>query len=105
MDVTRLKDMGVAINEIIDWESSENERRTCVRPNVDDILDQQKQIYHGLDNLLSKVALEVKKDVPPGWATSLNVLYFPQLGELSNAHYKDPNPPNVRFQDTSYASP
>ena len=84
VDVARLKDMGSAINDIIDWESSENERRTCVRPHKDDILDQQKQIYHGLDNLLSKVALEVKKDVPLGWATSLNVLYFPQLGQRSS---------------------
>lgn len=73
--------MGAAINETIDWETSENERRTCVRPNIDEILDQQKQIYHGLDGLLSKVALEVKKAVPSGWVDSLNVLYFPQLGE------------------------
>lgn len=73
--------MGATINETIDWETSENERRTCVRPHVDDELDQQKQMLYGLDHLLSKVAMEVKRDIPEGWAESLNVLYFPQLGE------------------------
>lgn len=77
--------MGSAINETIDWETSENERRTCVRPHVDEELDRQKQVYHGLDNLLSKVALEVKTTIPIGWADSLNVLYFPQLGALSSS--------------------
>jgi DNA mismatch repair protein MSH5 len=77
--------MGIQINDTIDWEASENERRTCVRPHVDEELDQMKQIYHGLDNLLSKVALEVKRAVPEGWATELNVLYFPQLGMIARS--------------------
>ena len=105
VDVTRLKDMGVAINEIIDWESSENERRTCVRPQVDEVLDQQKQVYHGLDNLLSKVALEVKKDVPSGWATSLNVLYFPQLGRSPIARRRGPSPPKMSIRRIPHMRP
>lgn len=83
VDLARFKEMGATINDTIDWETSENERRTCVRPRVDEELDQQKQVLYGLDNLLSKVAIEVKKDIPEGWAESLHVLYFPQLGESS----------------------
>lgn len=81
VDVNRFQEMGATINETIDWETSENERRTCVRPRVDEELDQHKQMLYGLDHLLSKVAIEVKKDIPDGWAETLNVLYFPQLGK------------------------
>lgn len=49
-----------------------------------------KQVYHGLDNLLSKVAMEVKKVVPIGWTTELNVLYFPQLGEACGIQMTQP---------------
>jgi DNA mismatch repair protein MSH5 len=73
--------MGTAINETIDWETSESERRTSVRQHIDEELDDLKRVYYGLDNLLSKAALQVKKSVPSSWAPSLNVLYFPQLGQ------------------------
>jgi DNA mismatch repair protein MSH5 len=64
MDVSKLKKMGTAINETIDWETSENERRTSVRQHIDEELDDLKRVYYGLDNLLSKAALQVKKSVP-----------------------------------------
>ena len=82
----KLREMGEMINETIDWETSENERRVCVRQHIDPELDEFKRVYNGLDSLLSKVALQVRKSVPYEWASSLNVLYFPQIGAYLHTH-------------------
>lgn len=83
IDKAQIHTLGQTIDSIIDWEVSENENRTCVRPRVSPPLDEMKAVYAGLDNLLSRVALDVRAvdDIPEGWASALNVLYFPQLGE------------------------
>lgn len=49
--------MGDMINDTIDWEMSENERRVTVRQRIDDELDGWKRIYHGLDSLLVSCSL------------------------------------------------
>ncbi|KAF8297748.1 hypothetical protein DL93DRAFT_760795 [Clavulina sp. PMI_390] len=82
VDSVRLQEMGRLINERIDWETSENERRTCIRHGIDEELDKFKHAYYGLDQVLSRTALKIKKEVPPDSVESLNVLYFPQLGYL-----------------------
>ncbi|KAF8158870.1 muts domain V-domain-containing protein [Mycena galopus ATCC 62051] len=76
------RDVGNRINEIIDWEESANAGRICVRPGVDEELDNRKHVYHGIDAVLSKVAEQICQTVPPDYASSLNVVYFPQLGFL-----------------------
>ncbi|KAF8320953.1 muts 5 family protein [Clavulina sp. PMI_390] len=81
VDSVRLQQMGRLINERIDWETSENERRTCIRHGIDEELDKFKHAYYGLDQVLSRTALKIKKEIPPDSVESLNVLYFPQLGE------------------------
>ena len=86
MNVMKLREMGEMINETIDWEVSENERRVCVRQYIDPELDEFKRMFNGLDSLLSKVALQVRESVPYEWASSLNVLYFPQLGAHLHAN-------------------
>ena len=53
-----------------------------MKPLVDEGLDELKKTYHGLDDLLSIVATDVVESVPPEFQSSLNVLYFPQLGYL-----------------------
>jgi len=82
----------------IDWEESTLLQRVCVRPHIDEELDNRKHIYNGIDAVLvsnelrscsygwvnaaqSKVAEGISPTVPPHYATSLNVVYFPQLGE------------------------
>ncbi|KAF8294171.1 hypothetical protein DL93DRAFT_856925 [Clavulina sp. PMI_390] len=82
VDSVRLQEMGRLINERIDWETSESERRTCIRHGIDEELDKFKHAYYGLDQVLSRTALKIKKEVPPDSVESLNVLYFPQLGYL-----------------------
>ncbi|OCH92840.1 hypothetical protein OBBRIDRAFT_725988 [Obba rivulosa] len=82
LDGACLRELGTAINATIDWEESINSGRVCVRPHIDEDLDNLKHIYHGIDDVLSKVARRISEMVPPDYATSLNVVYFPQLGFL-----------------------
>ncbi|KAJ3316158.1 MutS protein msh5, partial [Blyttiomyces sp. JEL0837] len=77
-----LKDIGVLINSVMDFDASKDENRCVVKPGVDDSLDDQRRIYQGLDNLLSHAANEVSKSLPQALSKSLNVVYFPQLGYL-----------------------
>ncbi|KAJ7505221.1 muts domain V-domain-containing protein [Mycena galericulata] len=82
LDIASFRDVGNRINEIIDWEESANAGRVCVRPNIDEELDNRKHVYHGIDAVLSKVAEQICQTVPPDYASSLNIVYFPQLGFL-----------------------
>lgn len=82
LDIASFRDVGNRINEIIDWEESANAGRVCVRPNIDEELDNRKHVYHGIDSVLSKVAEQICLTVPPDYASSLNIVYFPQLGFL-----------------------
>ncbi|KII86749.1 hypothetical protein PLICRDRAFT_164045 [Plicaturopsis crispa FD-325 SS-3] len=82
LDIASFRDVGNAVNETIEWEESVNESRVCVKPHIDDELDRRKHVYHGIDAVLSKVADKMAKSVPADHASSLNVVYFPQLGFL-----------------------
>ncbi|KIK45627.1 hypothetical protein CY34DRAFT_22463 [Suillus luteus UH-Slu-Lm8-n1] len=82
LDIASFKDTGNAVNETIDWEESTNNNRICVRPHIDEELDQRKHVYAGLDAVLSKVAEQTCQKIPVDYTASLNVVYFPQLGFL-----------------------
>ncbi|KAL1950078.1 hypothetical protein VTO73DRAFT_5200 [Trametes versicolor] len=82
LDVASFRELGNTVNETIDWEESTNAARVCVRPHIDEELDNLKHIYHGIDAVLSKVATQISATVPLDYASSLNVVYFPQLGFL-----------------------
>ncbi|TBU56560.1 hypothetical protein BD310DRAFT_960111 [Dichomitus squalens] len=82
LDVSNFRQLGSAVNEIIDWEESTNTGRVCVRPRIDEELDNLKHIYNGIDSVLSKVAVQVSATILPDYTPSLNVVYFPQLGFL-----------------------
>ncbi|CAA7258834.1 unnamed protein product [Cyclocybe aegerita] len=82
LDTATFKELGSRINEIIDWEESSTNERVCVRPHIDEDLDNRKHVYHGIDSILSTVAEQIADTVPPDFAASLNVVYFPQLGYL-----------------------
>ncbi|KAJ3149151.1 MutS protein msh5 [Geranomyces variabilis] len=77
-----LKQIGHIITNMVDFDSSLSEARFVVKPHVDDELDEMKRTYHGLDDLLSQVAHEISATMSREFATSLNVIYFPQLGYL-----------------------
>ncbi|KZP31496.1 hypothetical protein FIBSPDRAFT_907696 [Athelia psychrophila] len=82
LDIATFRDVGAWVNEIIDWEESSNTGRVCVRPKIDEGLDNHKYILAGLGSVLSKVAEQISSTIPPNFAPSLNVSYFPQLGFL-----------------------
>lgn len=82
LDIASFKDTGNAVNETIDWEESTNNNRICVRPYIDEELDQRKHVYAGLDPVLCKVADQICQKIPADYTASLNVVYFPQLGFL-----------------------
>ncbi|KZT60301.1 hypothetical protein CALCODRAFT_492631 [Calocera cornea HHB12733] len=82
LEVASFRDMATLVNETIDWDASELECRVAVRPRVDEALDNVRHIYHGLDSLMSRVALELSRHIPPQFASELNVCYYPQLGYL-----------------------
>ncbi|KAI0304271.1 muts domain V-domain-containing protein, partial [Multifurca ochricompacta] len=82
LDIAAFREVGTLINETIDWEESTLLQRVCVRPHIDEELDNRKHMYDGVDAVLSKVAEGISPTVPQDYATSLNVVYFPQLGFL-----------------------
>ncbi|KAI0632052.1 DNA mismatch repair protein MutS [Trametes polyzona] len=82
LDVATLRQLGNTVNATIDWEESTNAARVCVRPHIDEELDNLKHIYHGIDSVLSKVATQISGTIPSDYTSSLNVVYFPQLGFL-----------------------
>ncbi|KAI8819391.1 muts domain V-domain-containing protein [Fimicolochytrium jonesii] len=88
-NVQELKSVGSLINNVVDFDASVNEARFVVKPHVDDELDEMKRTYHGLDDLLSQVAHELGDIIPPEFATSMNVIYFPQLGYLITIPLKE----------------
>ncbi|OCB88935.1 hypothetical protein A7U60_g3890 [Sanghuangporus baumii] len=82
LNVASFREVGNAIHETIDWEESLYAGRVCVRPAIDEELDKWKHIYNGLDSVLSRVATQISETVPADYTSSLNVVYFPQLGFL-----------------------
>lgn len=82
LDIAAFREVGGAINKTIDWDESTLLQRVCVRPHIDEDLDNRKHLYNGVDAVLSKVAEGISPTVPQDYATSLNVVYFPQLGFL-----------------------
>ncbi|KAG2129489.1 DNA mismatch repair protein MutS [Suillus clintonianus] len=82
LDIASFKEIGNAVNETIDWEESISNNRICVRPHIDEELDQRKHVYAGLDAVLCKVAEQICQNIPVDYTESLNVVYFPQLGFL-----------------------
>ncbi|KAI8907567.1 muts domain V-domain-containing protein [Powellomyces hirtus] len=87
--VNELKEVGTMINNMVDFDVSLSEARFVVKPHVDEELDEMKRTYHGLDDLLSEVAHEISGIIPREFVTSLNVIYFPQLGYLITVPLKE----------------
>ncbi|KAJ3059989.1 MutS protein msh5, partial [Podochytrium sp. JEL0797] len=81
-DAVLLQDVVAHINRVIDFELSSAESKVVVKLGVDQELDELKHLYEGLDDLLSEVATETARSVPPQFVDGLNVVYFPQLGYL-----------------------
>lgn len=56
--------------------------RTVVNPRVDDHLDDIKQNYDGIENLLDNISRDIAATIPGRYSLELNVIFFPQIGFL-----------------------
>ncbi|PHH59179.1 hypothetical protein CDD81_3665 [Ophiocordyceps australis] len=75
--------VGEMINRTIDFEQSENRRRSSVRTGVDARLDEVKRRYDGMSSFLTEVVNQVSQTVPD-WASQYirSCIFLPQLGFL-----------------------
>ena len=80
LDVQKLRRIGKAVHDVVDLDSSIEQHRTVVKRGVDERLDEIKDVYDAMENLLSKAAVDIAGTLPADIGSSLNVIYFPQLG-------------------------
>ncbi|KAJ9647903.1 chaperone ATPase hsp78 [Coniosporium tulheliwenetii] len=80
-----LAQIGRKISEVVDFDESAEQQRTVVLRGVNDELDNLKQVYDGIENLLSEAARSIASKLPPNAMppeAQLNVIFFPQIGFL-----------------------
>ena len=77
-----LAQVGRKISETVDFERSAEEFRTVILPGVDEELDQMKRTLDGLESFLNEVARKLSERMPTDLRTTINVIYFPQIGFL-----------------------
>lgn len=75
---------------------SAEQHRTVVKPGVYSDLDNMKQTYDGMEDLLSKVSRTISASIPPEYSLDLNVIFFPQIGFLITM------PVNLEDSQTTY---
>lgn len=78
LDHFHLQRIGKMINDIVDLELSAEQHRTVVKYGVNNDLDRIKEMYDGMDILLSQAARKIAASVRGN--VNLNVIFFPQLG-------------------------
>lgn len=78
LDTFQLQRIGKMLHDVVDLESSIEQHRTVAKRGIDDKLDEIKNVYDGMEELLSQVAVEIGRKIPV--FIKLNVIYFPQLG-------------------------
>lgn len=81
-DRKQLAAVGKLINDVVDFESSKDQRRTVVQTGVDNELDEAKRVYDGIEDLLSQVVKHIAQQVPADLDSMINVIFFPQIGFL-----------------------
>jgi DNA mismatch repair protein MSH5 len=80
LDVQKLRRIGKAVHDVIDLDSSIEQHRTVIKKGVNERLDEIKDVYDAMDNLLSEAAVDIVRTLPADFGANLNVVYFPQLG-------------------------
>ena len=81
-DTMQLAAAGKMILDTVDFEASQEHRRTIVRPGVDEELDEAKRTYDGIESLLSQVTEHISGQIPALLNVRVNVIFFPQIGFL-----------------------
>ncbi|KAI8394260.1 muts domain V-domain-containing protein [Radiomyces spectabilis] len=81
-DIDLLKELGIAVHRMINFELSNNEGRIVLNKRVDDQLNALHERYDGLDDILAQEAEEISHMLADPLGSTVNVVYFPQLGYL-----------------------
>ena len=79
--VIALQEIAALIEQVVDFEESKNQGRCVVKQAVDATLDEKKQIYASLPELLTRVAREELETLGDE-IDRCNIVYLPQLGFL-----------------------
>lgn len=82
-DPRTLESVGSLIGDVIDFDESEVEERIVVKRLVDDQLDDHKQVYDGIEQILNEACLELSGFVPSAYIEQVRCIYLPQLGFLT----------------------
>ncbi|OAL29677.1 hypothetical protein AYO22_02091 [Fonsecaea multimorphosa] len=80
LDRPSLKRIGRFVNEIVDRESSMDQHRTVINRGVNEDLDQLKDVYDGMEDILNEKACDIQRTIPRELNIELNVTYLPHLG-------------------------
>jgi DNA mismatch repair protein MSH5 len=84
-----LAEVGTLINDVVDFEASQEQRRTIVRAGINEDLDEAKRAYDGIEDLLSQAAEHIANEVPANLDSKVNVIFFPQIGFLISIRLSD----------------
>jgi DNA mismatch repair protein MSH5 len=84
-----LAEVGSIISDVVDFEASQEQRRTIVRTGISEDLDEAKRAYDGIEDLLSQAAEHIANDVPANLDSKVNVIFFPQIGFLISIRLSD----------------
>ena len=88
-DNKQLAAVGRLICDVVDFEASKEQGRTIVRAGVDEELDEAKRTYEGIENLLAQVTDHIANQVPAQLNSSVNVIFFPQIGFLISCRMQE----------------
>ncbi|EXJ88115.1 hypothetical protein A1O1_05043 [Capronia coronata CBS 617.96] len=80
LDRYSLQRLGRMVYEMVDLDASTDQQRTVIKPGVNEQLDEIKNLYDGMDSLLTTKAFEIAQTLPPGVNVNLQVTYLPHMG-------------------------
>ncbi|KAI9890703.1 MAG: MutS protein msh5 [Vezdaea aestivalis] len=80
-DISSFTVVGQIISRTVDFEASQQQHRTVVKPGIDTDLDEIKRQYDGMNDLLATITQNIANSIDEE-ITDLNTIYFPQIGFL-----------------------
>jgi DNA mismatch repair protein MSH5 len=80
LDRHRLMRIGRKVHEIVDGEASANQCRTVVNRGVSQELDDFKDVYDRMEDILTDKANEIRLRIPRELIVSVHVTYLPHMG-------------------------
>lgn len=80
LDRHNLQRLGRMVYEMVDLDASTDQQRTVIKPGVNEQLDEVKNVYDGMNDLLTTKAVEIAQTLPEGVNVDLQVTYLPHMG-------------------------